>query len=99
MRLSTMKTPIAVATLILGWAGGMFAATPLTSIRAIHQLTNAEAAKALPVAFEGTVTYNAKADIDLFVQDGDQAIYVEVPKNLNVSSGDRVLVLGKTRPS
>ncbi len=94
-----MKTPIAVATLILGWAGGMFAATPLTSIRAIHQLTNAEAAKALPVAFEGTVTYNAKADIDLFVQDGDQAIYVEVPKNLNVSSGDRVLVLGKTRPS
>ena len=71
----------------------------LTSLAAIHALSNAEAAQSLPVAFEATVTYYMRGDRDLFLQDGDLAVYAEVPLNLNLVPGDRVLVRGKTRAS
>ena len=53
----------------------------------------------LPVAFEATVTDDNRADVDLFVQEGGEAIYVEAKENLDLASGDRVLVRGKTRES
>ena len=34
-----------------------FAQQPLTSLRSIHALTNAQASHQLPVSFEATVTY------------------------------------------
>jgi diguanylate cyclase (GGDEF)-like protein len=72
---------------------------PLTTLHAIHSLTKAEARQGLPVAFEGTVTYYNSSDVDLFVQDGGEAIYVETKRNEDISAGDRVLVHGKTRDS
>jgi diguanylate cyclase (GGDEF)-like protein len=72
---------------------------PITSLRAIHALTNQQASQGLPVAFEGTVTYYKAGDIDLFVQDGEVAVYVETVANEKLALGDRVLVLGKTRAS
>ena len=39
----------------------------LTSLRAIHSLTKAQAREGLPVAFEATVTYYNRSGIDLFV--------------------------------
>ena len=72
---------------------------PLTSLAVIHGLSNAEANKALPVAFEATVTYYKKGDVDLFVQDGNIAIYVETGRDTDLMQGDRVLVRGKTRGS
>jgi diguanylate cyclase (GGDEF)-like protein len=72
---------------------------PLTTLHAIHSLTKAEARQGLPVAFEGTVTYYNSSDVDLFVQDGGEAIYVETKRNEDISPGDRVLVHGKTRDS
>ena len=52
------------------------AQTPLTSLKAIHDLDNVEAGKGLPVSIEATVTYfNAVRD-DLFVQDGPIGIYI-----------------------
>ena len=91
----------AVWAAILGCAMAAMAGAqaPLTSLRAFHSLTNDEAAKALPVQFEATATYYATGDIDLFVQDGNLATYVEAPRNLVIASGDRVLVHGKTRAS
>lgn len=65
---------------------------PLTSLRAIHGLTKTEAQGGVKVAFEGTVTYYNRSDVDLFVQDGDEAIYVETQRNEALVPGDRVLV-------
>ena len=82
--------------------GGLFSAAwaatpaPLTTLRAIHALSNAEAGKELPVAFEATVTYFRGSEDTLFVQDGDEAIYVSANTNAKLVPGDRVLVEGKT---
>lgn len=62
-------------------------------------LTNAEASQRLPVAFEATVTYYRAYDRDLFVQDGNDAIYVHATTTLNLVPGDRVLVRGTTHES
>jgi diguanylate cyclase (GGDEF)-like protein len=72
---------------------------PLTSLRAIHALDNAEASQGIPVAFEGSVTYYKEGDVDLFVQDGETAIYIETTAHEKLQTGDRVLVVGKTRAS
>ena len=96
-----MKITLKGLAIILGCASIASAAGPgtLTTLHAIHALSKAEAAKGLPVAFEATVTYYNKSDVDLFVQDGNEAIYVETKPNQNLVPGDRVLVRGKTRNS
>ena len=45
--------------MIVGWASVAWAAAPapLTTLPAIHVLSNEQASHALPVAFEATVTY------------------------------------------
>ena len=53
----------------------------------------------LPVAFEATVTYYNWTDVDLFVQEGTEAIYVQTKPNQDLAPGDHVLVRGKTRDS
>jgi diguanylate cyclase (GGDEF)-like protein len=73
--------------------------SPLNTLHAIHTLTKAAARAGLPVAFEATVTYYNKSDVDLFVQEGREAIYVETKPNESLVAGDRVLVRGKTRDS
>src|SRR5579863_6019695 len=72
---------------------------PLTSLAAVHAISNATAAQSIPVAFEGTVTYYENGNVDLFVQDQNTAIYVETTANLKLITGDRVLVEGITRAS
>ncbi|HTX76211.1 MAG TPA: GGDEF domain-containing protein [Terracidiphilus sp.] len=72
---------------------------PLTSLRAIRALSEAQVRTGIPVAFESTVTYYNRSDVDLFVEDGDDAIYVETQPNQDLRPGDRVLVRGTTRKS
>jgi diguanylate cyclase (GGDEF)-like protein len=72
---------------------------PLTTMHAIHFLTKEQAQRGLPVAFEAIVTYYDRSNIDLFVQEGGEAIYVETKPNEALAPGDRVLVRGKTRAS
>lgn len=72
---------------------------PLTTVRAILALTNAEAGKALPVAFEATVTYFRDYEATLFVQDEGAAIYVMATGNPALKPGDRILIKGTTQPS
>ena len=98
-----MKRLIPAVAIILGWAAAAWAAAPaapvtLTTLSAIHALSNAEASHALPVAFEATVTYIRAYARTLFVQDGDAAIFVLIPLDAKLTLGDRVLVRGTTRP-
>jgi diguanylate cyclase (GGDEF)-like protein len=94
------KLPLIVA-FILGWVSGASAAppAPLTSLRAVHELTNAEASHALPATFEATVTYYRDVDFNLFVQENGDAIYVYFKPHAGLVPGDRVLVKGVTRDS
>ncbi|MGA2653539.1 MAG: GGDEF domain-containing protein [Terracidiphilus sp.] len=94
--LCKMKKLISTLAILLACGTAAWAGTPLplTSLRAIHDLTNAEASKGLPVAFQATVTFYGKIDGNLFVQDGDEAIFVKVPVNAGFLPGDRILVRG-----
>jgi diguanylate cyclase (GGDEF)-like protein len=96
-----MKTGSSTAAFIFGWAAVASAAVPipLTSLRAIHLLTNPEASHLLPVSFQATVTYYRAYERTLFVQDGDIAIYVLAPTDLKLQPGDRVQIRGNTQPS
>ena len=93
---------LTLAPAIAGWTLHASAASPpapLTTLHAIHLLTKDKAGKGLPVAFEATVTYYNPSDVDLFVQDGGEAVYVETKRNEPLVPGDRVLVRGTTRAS
>jgi len=96
-----VKRLIPVVAIILGWASAAWPAppAPLTTLREIHDLTNAEASRGLPVAFEATATYVRPLARTLFVQDGDMAIFVLIPLDAKLEPGDRILVRGKTRQS
>lgn len=73
--------------------------TPLVTLGAIHQISNADAGKHLPVAFEATVIYYRDYEGTMFVQDGDAAIYVQPPAKMKLVPGDRILIKGTTRSS
>jgi diguanylate cyclase (GGDEF)-like protein len=96
-----MKRSISTLAIFAVVALACGAATPsaLTTLHAIHVLTNAQASKALPVAFEATVTYYRNYEQVLFVQDAGEAIYVQDTTLSDLKPGDRVLVRGKTHNS
>ena len=96
-----MKRLISAFAILLGCAPAGWATAPiaLTSLRAIHTLTNEQARQALPVAFQATVTYFRSYERSLFVQEGDVAIYVAATTNADLVPGDRVLIKGTLRPS
>jgi diguanylate cyclase (GGDEF)-like protein len=96
-----MKRSLAALTMILALIPVARAADPavLKTLHAVHSLSTADAQKGLPVAFEATVTYYTRTGVDLFVEDGNEAIYVETKPLQDLAPGDRVLVRGKTRDS
>ncbi|MGA3370218.1 MAG: GGDEF domain-containing protein [Terracidiphilus sp.] len=97
-----MKRLIPAVAIVLGLASSAWGAAqpaPLTTLREIEALSNAEADKGLPVAFEATVTYYHKGGYTLFMQDGGVGIYVSPDPKDDLHPGDRVLVRGKTAGS
>lgn len=96
-----MKKAISAVVLLLGCTTCAWAAPSgtLTTLHAIRDLTNEEADRHLPVAFEATVTYYRGYEYTLFVQDGGTAIYVSAPPGLKLIPGDRVLIKGTTEGS
>ncbi|MGD0735702.1 MAG: GGDEF domain-containing protein [Terracidiphilus sp.] len=99
-RIVSMKWLIAAVAIVLSFSSAIAQSpAPLTTLRAIHALTNAEAHHELPVAFEATVTYFRSYERTMFVQDGDVAIYVQATTNTKLVPGDRVLIKGTTRDS
>ncbi|HWT65299.1 MAG TPA: hypothetical protein VN151_04240, partial [Terracidiphilus sp.] len=77
---------------------GVAQASPLTTLRALRQLTNDQARAGLPVDVQGTVTFARSSNHMLFVQEGDSAVAVEWSGSA-VSAGDRVEVKGATQAS
>jgi diguanylate cyclase (GGDEF)-like protein len=71
----------------------------LTSLGAVHALSNAEASHAIPAAFEATVVYSRGYEHLLFVQDGDAAFFVNPPTTASLLPGDRVFINGETQGS
>jgi diguanylate cyclase (GGDEF)-like protein len=98
---SAMKRLIPAIAILFGCASVAWAAAPapLTTLQAVHALSNAEASLALPVAFEATVTYYPGYDNLLFVQDGALAIFVLATTDAKLLAGDRVLIKGTTQSS
>jgi len=96
-----MKRLIALFAIVLGWTTAVSAAAPapLTTVRAVRDLGNAEADQRLPVAFEATVTFFVQPQHVLFVEDGGAAIFVSADTNVPLVAGDRVLIRGKTHAS
>jgi diguanylate cyclase (GGDEF)-like protein len=95
-----MKRCLAIVLIAVGCAACAWAApAPLTSLRAIRALTKAQVSTGLPVDFEATVTYYRWYTRDLFVQDGDAAIYIYLTKDERLIPGDRVRIRGITRLS
>ena len=89
----------AATILALSARAGAVAPSPMTSLQAIHELSNAEASKSIPVAFQATVTYFSADLGNLFVQEGQTGIYVWGAGSPRLSPGDRVLVKGVTARS
>lgn len=99
MKFQPILGRILSAALLMSGLAASGETAPLTTLRAIHSLTNEQAGTALPVSFGGTVTYYLHGNIDLFVQEGSDAIYVETTPDQRLNPGDRVLVVGTTRAS
>ena len=92
----TLVVVILLGMFSAGWAAEP---APLTNLHAIIAITNAEASQARPVAFEATVVYFRGYESDLYVQDGNDTIFVLVSPNPTFVAGDRVLVKGMMQPS
>ncbi len=82
---------------------GQAALQSLTSLRDIRNLSDSQAANAIPVDFQATVTYYRSYEKTLFVQDGNYGIQVLPGDAPLLSAGDRVRIVGVThrglRPS
>ena len=71
----------------------------LTSIKQVLELTREQARRGYPVKVTGVVTHFDAQWKQLFIQDGDQAIYVDVGnQTVNLRTGQRLEVSGVTVP-
>jgi len=70
---------------------------PLTTLAAVDALSNEQASHSLPVDFPATVVYSRGAEKLQFVQDGNEALFVQSPGVFQ--PGDRVVVKGRTQNS
>jgi diguanylate cyclase (GGDEF)-like protein len=98
LSIRTLLPTVAIAATLLvpSWAQGP---ATLTSLRAIHALSNSEANEAHHVAFQATVVYSRGYERLLFVQDEDAGIFISPPTTEAWQPGDRVLIKGDTQQS
>lgn len=92
---------LAILLAFAAWGGGpplvAQSAAPLSSLRAIQNLSKGKVQDGLPVAFEATVAYYDPRGADLIVHDGSNVIHVGSQPGLDLHAGDRVFLKGKTR--
>jgi diguanylate cyclase (GGDEF)-like protein len=90
----------AIATILAlvstAWASGP---ATLNSLHAVHALSNADANHRIHAIFEATVVYSRGYERLLFVQDGDEALFVAPPTVAPFLPGDRILITGDTQAS
>ena len=71
----------------------------LNSVAGVHDLTNAQADRGIPVSLDATVVYSRGYERLLFVQDGKAGFFVKPPSEAQLSPGDRIHIHGKTQGS
>ena len=71
----------------------------LTTLQAVTAFTNTQASQHQQVSFDATVTYYRPYARNMFVQDGDSAIYVHPSVMHKVVPGDRIRVHGTMHES
>jgi diguanylate cyclase (GGDEF)-like protein len=100
-RVFPKKRLISAAAILFGMASSSYSVTPasLTTLHNIHALTNNQARAAQSVDFEATVVYSRGYENLLFVQDGDDGIFVRPPTTSSLIPGDRILVRGTMQAS
>ena len=96
-----MKGLLKALSIVFGCALAASAAAPtlLSSLHAVHALSNVEAAQGPPVEFYATVTYVQPGSGLTFVQEGNEGLQLRKDPNLKLSPGDRVLIRGKAQAS
>jgi diguanylate cyclase (GGDEF)-like protein len=94
-----MRLIAAVAVMLSFGTARAEPAAPLTTLRAIHAISNDDARKPIPVDFEATVGFSRGYENLLFVQDGDTAIFVRPPNGTQLDPGDRIEVRGRMQAS
>jgi diguanylate cyclase (GGDEF)-like protein len=96
-----MKRLLLTFAILFACASIAWAAAPatLTTLGQIAALSNAQANQALPASFEATVTYFPGYNSLLFMQDGNEALFVLATTPVKLLPGDRVLVRGTTQAS
>jgi diguanylate cyclase (GGDEF)-like protein len=96
-----MKWLVSFFAVIIGSASAAWPAqsVPVTTLRAIAAITNSQASLHKPVSFEATVTYYRASTKDMFVQDGDAAIFVRPAGMHKFIPGDRIRVRGTMHES
>jgi diguanylate cyclase (GGDEF)-like protein len=94
------KWTLAFAVL-LGWLPAVWAAapTPLTSLHAIQSSAEVQSGKEMPAAFLATVLYFRSYERTLFVQDGDDAMFIMATTDAKLLPGDRIFIRGTTSGS
>jgi len=84
---------VALACPLLAWTG---VPTASTTIGAIRALSRAQVEERIPVVVEATVTYSRPVVRNLFVQDGNDGIFIETKSGQKLIPGDRVRIKGFT---
>lgn len=100
MRSALLRLLVLPVLLMLN--GGLCAAAdqaPLTRVEQVVALTMEQAAKALPVRLEATITYLEPPDSSMFVESNGHGVYVSFSKDKGLLPGDRVVVSGVTDAS
>jgi diguanylate cyclase (GGDEF)-like protein len=69
---------------------------PLASVTAVRALSHEQAARQLPVDLQATVTFFRWFQKTLFIQDGDEGVYVTATTDLRLQPGDVIRVRGTT---
>lgn len=94
-----MKRFANFAFVILFATAALHAATVLTAVREIGQLTPTQVADGAPAVLRGVVTYYDSAEHMLFLTDQTGSIFVLTRKAFPLSPGDLIEVRGKTSNS
>jgi len=96
-----MKTLFRILALSIASASlaGAAESPSLTTLQAVTALTNAQASRHRSVSFDATVTYYRAYEKNLFVQDGDSAIWVHPEIIRSLAIGDRIRIRGTLHES
>jgi diguanylate cyclase (GGDEF)-like protein len=103
MKRALISAVVSLGCLVSAWAGPsapssppVMPVPPLTSVKAVRALSDADAAKKIPVVLEATVTYFRGYRHNLFIQDAGVGVYVSALASPPLVPGDRILVKGTT---